>query len=420
MLLLLALARGTPKTDAPDTNDTEDSGLPCAAWWPDADGDGFGDAAVASACDEGDGYVDNGDDCDDGDATRNPGAVDSCDDDVDSDCDGVERACRHAGTVDLGSTDVELASGRNNFDAGRRVDIGDVTGDGYGDLLLATLYAEGYGGGGFLVPGPITTSRTLDAADFRIDGDANLTFGASRSIAMGDVNGDGVGDVALGAPYGIDTNGLFVLLGPITGDRVLADAEVVLRGPQVSYAGHGGALADVNGDGIADGVVGCYAGSLGGGDSGTVFVEYGPLSGEVDLEVDADATLVGEGASWYTGRTLHAGGDVDGDGLADIVIAAIYGDGGAPQSGVVYVVLGAPMGEMGLGSADARLLGELPGDYAGLSVETGDVDGDGYADVLAGANGGAEAGRVYVVRGPVTGEVSLGTAAAILDGTAGS
>jgi len=195
--------------------------------------------------------------------------------------------------------------------------------------------------------------------------------------------------------------------------RWLAEAAEDLAGRSVS-------MGDVDGDGIADLVIGAPYNAEGGDMAGAVYVVTDVTAGDHGLQ-DATAKLVGEGPEDRAGKTLSATGDTDGDGAHDLVIGAPYNDAGGADAGAVYVTNGAVTGSVDLATADAKLVGESPGDYAGCYViSDGDVDADGFDDVLAGAysegTGGVEAGAVYLVSGPVSGQVDLAAATAKVTG----
>jgi hypothetical protein len=362
-----------------------------------------------------------GDDCDDLDAAVYPGAAEVCGDGVDTDCDGRDLHCYFSGDHDESSADAKAYSSLPNYDAGERVDVGDVDGDGYQDVVIATMYADAYAGGAYVLPGPLSGTRTLDAAGYKISG-TSATTSAGRSVGIGDVNGDGVDDVAIGAPD--TTCKEWVLFGPITADVQLMDADVIRVGTYDTEVGHGSDIADVDGDGIGDLVVGAYEDDQGGRDAGAVFVEYGPVdAGTEDLLDAADLQIVGEAAGAYAGRYIRAGGDVDGDGLDDILAAAPYASGGAPSSGVAYLIPGGLTGDLDLASASGKYLGEAAGDYAGEGLALGDFDGDGLADVILGSynsTAGYYAGAAYVVLGPAAGTVDLSAADFIIRGDTAS
>jgi hypothetical protein len=390
-------------------------------YWPDADADGHGGEdetglSSVAACAAPAGHVESADDCDDADAAIHPGATDLCEDGVDNDCSGVDARCGIAGEYDLGAADAKVYVPSPNSDGGRLIDIGDMTGDGIDDMLVPTLDYEGESGGAWVIAGPVHGVSAADSVGFFLEG-SGVTLGAGRSTGVGDVNGDGIADAGIGAPHaGTGGDGLYVVLGPITADSRLEDADIHLRAFQDTFAGHGSDLADVDGDGIADAVMGAYAEGRAGRTSGTVYVEYGPLaSGETDLAFRADAVLVGVEGD-YAGRILRAGGDLDGDGIGDILIQAPFSSVTAPSAGTIYVVYGPPSGELDLADADGRLLGENPGETAGTFLEQGDVDGDGLADALVGTSSAMAGGVVQVVYGPASGDIGLGTADIIVRG----
>ena len=132
-----------------------------------------------------------------------------------------------------------------------------------------------------------------------------------------------------------------------------------------------------------------------------------------------DHTLWGEAAGDIAGSAL-ASGDVNGDGFSDLLIGADREDRGGAGAGAAYVVYGPLSGDSNLSAAGAKLVGQEIGDHAGISIDSTDLDGDGFQDVLVGAYdsdlGGASAGTTYVVHGPVTGEVDLDNASAFLLG----
>lgn len=414
MFLLLACA----PTSTPDIKSPEDSGVPCTptVWYTDADADGYGDpTAAVEACDPVTGAVAEGGDCDDVRPDVHPGGREVCEDGLDADCDGVDPACGgFEGEYSASDADVRV-TGAASDDLGRIVRVADVDGDGQDDVVAATFLAAGRTGGAVVFPGPLT-SGSVDLG-WRVEGE-RPGMGPGRSLSLGDLDGDGTADLGLGAPYDSGRNGLYVVYGPVTGDVSLADA-VLLAGSGRSYAGHGADIhGDVTGDGVNDAVVGAY---YTGSPSGTVYVEFGPITADVDLATEADATLTGEPGNVYAGRIVEAGADLDGDGVGDLIIACL-GDLGPPGSGGFYVVYG-PVTDQSLADADGRYAGVAASDTAGLWLGAGDVDGDGRADVLASAYDNTlatTAGAAYVVYGPAADDEDLSAADVIVRGdTAG-
>jgi hypothetical protein len=229
------------------------------------------------------------------------------------------------------------------------------------------------------------------------------------------VDGDGLDDILLGA-YGDADGGkhagaAYVVLGSSLGtsgtiDLSNADYKLVgeaagdVVGVSVSSAG------DVNGDGLGDLLIGAGGDDNGGSAAGAAYVVLGSSLGTIStIELSsADYKLVGEAAYYYTGTSVSFAGDVDGDGLDDLLIGAPQDayDGGA---GAVYLVLGSNLGTsstIDLATINYKLVGESSNDQAGYSVSSaGDVDGDGRDDVLVGAyqddDGGADAGAAYLI-----------------------
>jgi len=158
----------------------------------------------------------------------------------------------------------------------------------------------------------------------------------------------------------------------------------------------------VNGDGVDDILISQPSGAA---SPGVVHVFHGPLAGSIDL-ASADSFLIGEAGDSF-GFSVASAGDVNADGFDDIVI-------GAPDRlpskdghhGSVFVYFGPLTGTIDFSDADVTLEGEAAGDSAGFSVAGGgDVDGDGIDDLLVGAphrTFGPSPGRVYLVRGGCT------------------
>jgi len=156
------------------------------------------------------------------------------------------------------------------------------------------------------------------------------------------------------------------------------------------------------GDGHADLLVGAHA-APGNTAVGRVYLVLGPVGGTVPL-AQADAVFLGEAPLDWAGHSLDGAGDVNGDGLDDLFIAAPYNDEADSQAGAQYLVYGTPSGTIDLANADAKFLGEMIDDEAGMSVAgAGDVDGDGYDDLLVGSGyqdaGMTMSGAVYLILG---------------------
>ena len=284
---------------------------------------------------------------------------------------------------------------------------GDVNGDGYADVIIgAPLYHNGQNGEGQAVvyhggPGGLTTG----SADWTAESDQfNANFAHAVGTA-GDVNGDGYGDVIIGAhQYNDGAGGVFVYHGSPGGLSV--SPEWTAWGDQGgAYLGVSvGTAGDVNGDGFSDVVVGAYMHDNGETDEGRVFVYHGSTLG---LGATPDWMAESDQAYAYFGFSVGTTGDVNGDGYADVIIGAPFYDDGEDSEGGAFVYHGGSSG-LTSGAADWTAEGDNAHAHFGDSVGTaGDVNGDGYADAIVGApyadNGQDDEGRVFVYHGGVAG-----------------
>ncbi len=268
------------------------------------------------------------------------------------------------------------------------------------------------------------------------------------AIAGGDVNGDGFEDLILGA-HGANPGGrlgageVYIVFGrgvTLPTPIVVSDsADVIVEGiDDYDEAGMILTSGDVDGDSYDDVIISAPWASPGNRVlAGEVYVLYGSssLSGTVMLSTATDvAILEGVDDLDLAGVDL-ASGDVDGDGYDDVIIGAPSASPGSRFfAGEAYVVYGRNRltGRHEISTTAATDVLILEGvddlDFAGAPVRSGDVDGDGYDDVLIGAplaspGGRVNAGEVYVVYGQnrLSGTLQISTAAnvAILEGIDG-
>ncbi len=240
------------------------------------------------------------------------------------------------------------------------------------------------------LPTPVTT-RSLRTLNGVAAGD---NFGRAAA-AVGDVNGDGAPDYAIGAQGndagGLDAGRVYVFFGGAAADGI---ADWTLTGAAVGD-GFGTALAgagDVNADGYADLIVGAMANDAGGASAGRAYVFFGGAA----PDAVADWTLTGLAAGDLFGVSVAGAGDVNGDGFGDVIVGASDNDSGGSNAGRATVFFG------GLAPntvADISIVGTAAGEQLGYAVgAAGDVNGDGFGDVVAGAPmaaGGAGRAQVY-------------------------
>ncbi len=274
----------------------------------------------------------------------------------------------------------------------------DVNGDGYADVVVGASGAGTPGrnaGRAYVFLGSASGIGPEPTTILTGPDERNGNFG-HRVASAGDVNGDGFADVLVGA-YGVSNSAgyahagrAYVYLG--SADGLSNTPATTLTGSDVASAGFGISVAsagDVNGDGFADVVVG--ADEVASGGTGEAFVYLGSEAG---LESTASTILRGSERSDGFGDSVAGAGDLNGDGFADVVVGALRVDDWA---GRAYVFLGSASG---LGSMPARVLSapDGPNGWFGRVALADDVNGDGFADLVVGAEH-VGAGRAYVYEG---------------------
>lgn len=297
---------------------------------------------------------------------------------------------------------------------------------------LAILTSSCSGGDGSPSPSPTATRPPAAAA-------SSLTLGAVftgvdpvdtlAAIAVGDFNGDGAADLALGAAFADgpdnsrpDAGEVYAVMGPI--QRTDDPDAISVGGPSVvtvligasagDNAGRALLAADVTGDGIDDLIVGAPAADPDPGrlDAGRAYF-YAGYRGfgdgpAIDLATDDLPAVSGAAPGDSLGYTFAAG-DFNGDDSNDVAISAFLADGPddqRPDAGEVHVINGPVTRSLDLtaASADATVFGADAGDRLGESLATGDFNGDGRSDLVAAApfadgpdNAGDALGETYVL-----------------------
>ncbi len=374
---------GSPPPDADgdgwDVNVDCDDNDP-ALNWDDADGDGF------ATCDG---------DCDDAEPAANPDEIENVGDGIDNDCDGVvDEVGAPVGDISLAYAAAKLTGELAGDSAGYSLDaLGDVNGDGYGDILVGA-YENSRGGSlsgcAYVVHGPLSGTASLGSASGKLVG-ANAGDNAGKAVAAaGDVNGDGEADFLVGAPGYDDAfpnqGAVHVVYGPLSGNVGLASADATLVGES---AGDGAgeypitSAGDVNGDGHDDVLIGVESAVS---NRGAAYLLYGPMPAGVSSLSAADARIEGTVSNGYVGSSVAGGGDIDGDGYGDFIV----GSRGNDEAYLFYGFAGGPAGLLVPAyDADSNLYSShLDTCQIGSSSALGgDLDGDGLSDILLGDEG---------------------------------
>jgi hypothetical protein len=271
----------------------------------------------------------------------------------------------------------------------------------------------------------------------RLDGVAPFEQSGWSVSTAGDVNGDGIGDILIGAPganpgTGNFTGSTYVVFG--TGfeigniDLSTLDGTIGFRIDGVAGQDNSGvsvsSAGDVNGDGFDDILIGTPRADVGpDNNAGKTYLVFGKASGfaaNIDLST-LDGTsgfqITGEDGYSYAGRSVASAGDVNGDGFDDFIVGAYRADpDGVNNAGAAYLVFGKGTGFSAIldlstldGTNGFRIDGKASFDDAAYSVSSaGDINGDGFADILIGApfasaSGSGGEGAAYLVFGKATG-----------------
>jgi Ca2+-binding RTX toxin-like protein len=322
---------------------------------------------------------------------------------------------------------------------------GDVNGDGIDDVIVGHGFYfdddDFIQGAAYVVfgrTGGLTSPVDLDdvaagRGGFMLQSEGLDDRVGTSVSAAGDVNGDGIDDLIVGAPFNYGgsysfTGAAYVVFGRTRGFASPVDLAGIAAGTggfkiQAENSGDGAGISvsragDVNGDGIDDLIVGARFNDSGGDNAGAAYVVFGRTGGfatPVDLDAIAAGRggfkIQGENAYDRAGRSVSAVGDVNGDGIDDLIVGAPYASINGDWTGAAYVVFGRTGGftavvdldDIAAGRGGFKIQNEDAFNrYAGSSVsDAGDVNGDGVDDLIISGGGAA-----YVVFGRASGFTS--------------
>jgi hypothetical protein len=284
---------------------------------------------------------------------------------------------------------------------------GDVNGDGYDDVIIGAAYDNSKTGKAYLFYGRDNFLVNDDTdADWIMTGETSGNLFASKVDSAGDIDGDGFDDVVVGANNHDSGKGkIYVWYGSSRGLNSSTKADLAdwnttgeFTDNLLGFCVNG--IGDANGDGFDDIAATAYGHNS---KTGKIYAWYGSekgLASGTDAG-DADWYDVGERPDDYMGNSLGAAGDVNGDGYNDLIAGASIYDS---TTGSSYLWLGSPTGFKAVKNAkdaDWRKTGENSGDrFGGAVASAGDVNGDGYDDIIVGAHYySSQKGKVYVWHG---------------------
>ncbi len=307
-----------------------------------------------------------------------------------------------------------LSDSPNWFAEGNQSDIefgrlssGDINGDGYSDIVIgANTYNNGQPNEGKIWAYYGSASGLPASANWEFVSNMENAYLGWGLCAAGDVNGDGFCDIAAGAPYYQGNGRVYIFHGSTSGLQATPNLTIESDQANSEFGGSIFTAGDVNGDGYSDFVIGSVLYSNEQFKEGRAYFHYGSPSG---LSLTPAWIAESNQAGAEFGMEVSTAGDVNGDGFADIIVGAWRYDNGQTDEGRAFVYHGSAAGLSVPISWTAE--GDQGAGQFGISVSTaGDVNGDGYSDVIIGANcydhGEMDEGRAYVYLGSSAGLIA--------------
>lgn len=307
--------------------------------------------------------------------------------------------------------------------------IGDLDGDGNVDIALGARLDDTAGveaGAVYILflnaDGTVKAEQKISEISGGVTGglEAGDQFGSAVS-AIGDLDGDGIVELAVGARFDddglLDRGAVWILFlnadGTVRRHEKVSSAFGGVR-PELLDGDHFGAvtaIGDLDGDGTTELAVGAPGDATGGADAGAVWILYMLPNGTVHDLYKIDGVSGGLGGPLLAGDGFGTAtaklGDLDGDGVADVAVGAASDQDGGPGRGAVWVLFlrgdGTVKGSQKISSSQGAFAGVLDdGDGFGSDLEgVGDLDGDGVEDLAVGAagddDGGTDRGAVWVL-----------------------
>lgn len=275
---------------------------------------------------------------------------------------------------------------------------GDVNGDGYDDILVGAHTYNGHQGRAYLYLG--SADGVINEPTWITTGEKERDEYARSVYTAGDVNGDGFDDVLVGASGYADTMELqgkvYLYLGSADGLSTTPIFTFTGEGANQEFGRSATTAGDINNDGFDDVLVGVPGLTRGGETSTTIGMTYLFLGGAGGLDATPPTLISGESIEDRFGESADHAGDMNGDGFGDIVVGAL----GTSRA---YIYMGSVTG---LNTTPTILQGIEASDYGRSVAYAGDINGDGFDDVVVGASRFNQSGAFYVYVGSANGIVS--------------
>ena len=295
-------------------------------------------------------------------------------------------------------------------------------------LCIGLLFA--YAGAAFALPGEVLSEQKVSDTAGGFGGVLNDDYELRAVASLGDLDGDGVPDLAVGSRRdddgGTDRGAVWILFlnadGTVKTEQKISDLAGGFAG-MLDDNDHFGiaveALGDLDGDGIADLAVGAFRDDDGGTNYGAVWILFLDTDGTVQGHQKISETQGGFAGGLGTGDLFGGGlarlGDLDRDGVTELAVSAVDDDDGGGNRGAAYVLFLLPDGTVHhtqkISDTEGGFTGTLGDDdgFSGTVAPLGDLDGDGVADLAVGAlgddDGGSDRGAVWVLLLEHSGEV---------------
>ena len=285
--------------------------------------------------------------------------------------------------------------------AGRWIDTGDLNGDGYSDTIIGAHDGIGAGVGAVYIlygqSGTVASTVLSNSAFVKLTGESTNDH-TGVSVAIGDVNNDNYDDIVIGADQnddaGTNAGAVYLIYG---GSSTLTSASLstaIEFTAEVANDRAGAAVAtgDVNGDGFDDILVGAGLNDDAGTDAGAVYLLYGKSITYTAASLSTAVEFTGEVTNDRVSAHISTG-DINADGYDDIVTGSDLNDDGGVDAGALYIIYGT---SASLSSANlstaVEFTGEVGGDNAGTFTRVSDVTHDNYADIITSAGNNDDGG----------------------------